>query len=274
MVSENEIDKLKQLILDTDLEKLEQIDLRLREIAHDLYVRERLEKHVDPIVDSKIETFQREIPETMGPAITAALRKQIKDSQQEIIDLLYPLIGKMISKYIRVEIQRLSEKMDQQFKSTFSWEVWVRRIKAWFSGSNQGDVSLVELVQPEIVEVFMVSKGSGILLGNFSKSETVEKEMVAGMLTAIKSFAEDAFKKGSDQLELIEYESFKIRIFNMGSFYLAITISGVLNEEFNSKLQDRVNAFVEKKLTKKKIDLQGDYDFSEDLKKAFGGTKI
>lgn len=274
MKEDDKIELLKQLLLDTDLDKLNQIDIQLKEVVNDLYVRGRLEKIVNPIIDKKFETFQREIPETMGPAITAALRKQIKDSQQEIIDLLYPLIGKMIAKYIRIEIKRLSEKIDQQFKNTFSWEVWGRRIKALFSGTNQGDLAIREIAAPEIQDVFMVTKGSGILLGKYSHDEKMDSEMIAGMLTAIKSFAEDAFKKGENQLEMIEYESFKIKIFNLGSFYIAVTINGIMNAEFDSILQEKINEFVDSKLRIEKIDIQGGTDFSNDLKILVDGTKF
>lgn len=274
MKEDDKIEELKQLLLDTDLEKLNQIDIRLKEVANDLYVRERLEQKVNPIIDDRFEVFQREIPETMGPAITAALRKQIKDSQQEIVDLLYPLIGKMIAKYIRIEIQRISEKIDRQFKKTFSFEVWGRRIKAFFSGTNQGDLAIREIAAPEIQEIFMVTKGSGILLGKYSRDENMDSEMIAGMLTAIKSFAEDAFKKGGNQLEMIEYESFKIKIFNLGSFYIAVTIAGVMNAEFDAILQEKINDLVDSKLRIEKIDIQGGTDFSNDLKLLVDGTKF
>lgn len=274
MKEENKIEALKQLLLASDLEKIDQTDNRLNEVVNDLYTREHLEKLINPLIDDKLNTFQNEIPEKMGPAITAALRKQIKESQQEVVDLLYPLIGKMIAKYIRVEIERLSEKIDRQFKNAFSFEVWKRRISAWFSGNKESDMVLRDAIAPEIHDVFMVSKGSGILLGNFSKRSTMDKDMVAGMLTAIKSFAEDAFKKESSELEMIEYESFKIKLFNAGSFYIAVTITGILNAEFNSKLQNLINEFVDLKLRKEKKDVKGDYDFSIDLQTFFNGDKI
>lgn len=267
----DKIEELKQLLLDVDLDKLEKVDLRLKEVVLDLYTKERLAQLVDPLVDSKLVTFQEEIPEKMGPTITAALRKQINDSQQEVIDALYPIMGKLIRKFIRIEIEKLAAKIDSQFHNFFSWKKWKIRFKSWFGGSKESALILNELNAPKIQDIFMISKGSGILLGNYSKSSTMDKDMVAGMLTAIKSFAEDAFKKDTTELEMIEYESFKIKIFNFSSFYFAVTITGVINTEFSANLHNQIFDFVDLKLRKEKIDIKEYQHFSEDLSSYFNG---
>lgn len=271
MDGNDKIAELKQLLLDTDLNKLEQIDLRLKDVVLDLYTKERLSQLVDPLVDAKLVVFQQEIPEKLGPTITAALRRQINESQQEVIDALYPIMGKLIRKFIRVEIERLAARIDNQFHNLFSWKNWKLRFKTWFGGKKRSSIILNELSVPEVQDIFMISKGSGILLGSYSKSSTMDKDMVAGMLTAIKSFAEDAFKKNTNELEMIEYESFKIKILNFSSFYFAITITGVINNEFNTKLNDQINEFVDLKLRREKKDLKAYQNFSTDLRTFFNG---
>lgn len=265
----DKIAELKQLLLDADLNKLDQIDIRLKEVVLDLYTKERLGLLVDPLIEDRLTRFQKEIPEKLGPTITAALRKQIHESQQEVIDALYPIMGKLIRKFIRVEIEKLAEKIDKQFHNLFSWKIWKIRFKSWFGGRKESSIILLELDVPQIQDIFMISKGSGILLGSFSKSSVMDKDMVAGMLTAIKSFAEDAFKKNTNELEMIEYESFKIKIINFSSFYFAITISGIVNNEFNVKLVDQINEFVDLKLRKEKKDIHTYHNFSEDLRTFF-----
>lgn len=236
---------LKHLIMDEDLEHIERIDKELREIINDFYVDQRFEDKVDPIIDTHLDGFKKSIPDTMGPAITAALRKQVKESQKEVVDALYPLIGRMISKYIRKEIEAISKRLDEQFENAFSLEGWERRIKAWFSGSKESELMMRQTMAAVVKEVFMIKKGSGVLLGKYSAQEGLDGDMIAGMLTAIKSFSEDAFMKDKSELELIEYESYKIKIFNFSSFYVAIVLSGVLSSSFDDELREKVMDFVE-----------------------------
>lgn len=241
---ENKIDELRRLLLDVDLEKIDQIDHDLKDILRDLNERARLEKKINPLIDTKLITFQREIPDKLGPSITAALKKQARESQQEVVDALYPLIGKLVSRYIRREIELISARIDEKFEAAFSLEGWKRRLKAWFSGTKESELIIREIVPPELHELFVIGKENGILLGSYSHSKEIDSDMIAGMLTAIKAFSEDAFQKNKQELELIEYESYKIKIFNIGSYYIAAIISGVISTEFNLKLENAVSEFV------------------------------
>lgn len=65
------------------------------------------------------------------------------------------------------------------------------------------------------------------------------------MLTAIKSFVEDAFVKEEQSLELIQYELFNIHIQNFNKYYIAAVISGNFNTQFKNKLENNLLDFVE-----------------------------
>lgn len=245
LTEDNKIEALKHLLLDTDLDRLDKIDVRLREVASDLYIKERLQVHVEPIIIDKLDQFQETIPDKLGPSITAALKKQVKDSQGEVVDALYPLLGKLISRYIKKEMELISQKIDEKFQNAFTWEAWKRRIKGWVSGTKESELLMQELMEPTFHELFMIEKGSGLLLGKYAKDELLDADMISGMLTAIKSFVEDAFKSGSQQLESIDYDDYKIKIFNYGSFYIAVVISGVENAKYNARLQLIIDDFIE-----------------------------
>lgn len=265
---------LKHLLMDEDLEHIDRIDKELKEILNDFYVEQRFEEKVDPIIETRLDGFKRSIPDTMGPAITAALRKQVKESQKEVVDALYPLIGRMISKYIRKEIEALSNRLDEQFANAFSFEGWERRFKAWFSGSKESEMMIRATIPAEIEEIFIIKKGSGILLGQYSHQEQIDGDMIAGMLTAIKSFSEDAFRKDSSELELIEYESYKIKIYNFSSFYIAVIISGVLSVSFEEDLKSGIMDFVEKYMRSDRTETEASGGLNELMKKHFSNATV
>jgi len=68
---------------------------------------------------------------------------------------------------------------------------------------------LSQLDSPEVHEVYLVQRESGLLLGSYAKEKNTDQDVIAGMLTAIKSFAEDAFNRGKEDLEMIQYENYK-----------------------------------------------------------------
>ena len=135
-----------------------------------------------------------------------------------------------------------------------------------FFGVSENDIAMSEFGQPQIQQIFIIEKGSGLIIASFSKSDTIDEDMIAGMLTAIKSFVEDAFQGGNQSLENIEYELNTIQIQNFQSYYMAAVISGAVDTGFKSDLQDRLLDFANDKT---KINFENKYLIEEKLETFF-----
>lgn len=245
-------EKLKEILLEQDREDREELARKLEELDSQLNDRKNLEERVNPILTDQEGTLKKNFSKLFGPQITESISKQIKESQDEVVEVLYPIIGRMIKKYITSEIEKLSEKVDAQMELAFSWEGWKLRIKAWISGTPQKDMVLSNLIEPKIEEIYVIERNSGILIGSYSKKESLDGDMVAGMLTAIKAFVEDAFSADAQQLESIDYENYKVIIKNFKSFFISVVCSGGMSSNFKDKLDDQLLSFAEKILTKAK----------------------
>jgi hypothetical protein len=237
---------LKELLLQEDRVFANQILQKLDQLEQILYTQKNLSEKVDPIIDEKINAFVEKMPQQLGPVITATLREEIQNSQDQVVEVLFPIIGKMIKKYVQAEMKMLSDAINNQLQESFSMKKWKRKFIALFTGVSENDIILSELDQPQIQQVFVIEKGSGIILSSFSKTQTIDEDMVAGMLTAIKSFVEDAFQGGGQNLEHIEYELYKIHLQNFSSYYIAAVVSGSFNNQFKSILEDKLIDFASK----------------------------
>ncbi|KOF04130.1 hypothetical protein [Roseivirga seohaensis] len=245
-------DKLREILLEKDWEEREEFAQKLSDLDDQLNSRNRLEEKIQPILDDERESLRHRFPDLFGPQITETISKQIRESQDEVVEALYPILGRMIKKYITSEIEKLSEKVDEQMKLAFSWEAWKIRIKAWFTGTPQKNMIISKLIEPKIEEIFIVEKQSGMLMGSFSKNHSVDQDMIAAMLTAIKTFVEDAFKGETQELDSIDYDNYKIVIKNFKSFFIAVVTSGGMSMAFRDKLDDTLLDFAEKVLRKAK----------------------
>lgn len=274
MKNKDKITELQSLLLEEDRVRIDDIDESLNNVRDDLNTRAKLEGKVNPIIETRLEHFQKEIPLKMGPAITEALKRQVSESQHEVVDALHPLIGKLIKKYIRREIELISERIDKQFESAFSLEGWKRRLKAWFSGTKESKLMMRDAMPPELNELFLIKKGTGLLVSSYSWTNRIDADMIAGMLTAIKSFSEDAMEREDEELEAIVYESYKIQIYNVKSFYVAVVLSGVLTAEFKAQLHDKVMEFAELYMTNKSNKDENHKLLTEDLKNYFDANPL
>ena len=246
MTEADKLALLKDLLLTDDRAYAESIHKKIKALEDIINEQKKLSNKVDPIIDDRLEEFIEEIPETLGPTITEALAEQIKNSKDQVVEALYPIMGKMIKKYISQEISLLTERINKQLEDSFSTKSWKRKFKSWFGGIREEELLLSELAfQSRVEQVLVIEKNSGLLIGQYAKTETIDKDMISGMLTAIKSFVEDAFQGKSQNLELIEYELYHIHIQSFVSFYVAVAISGEYNLIFKNKLQDIIFNFTD-----------------------------
>ena len=243
MTEQDKLSQLKELLLDEDRVLAEKLLNKLAYLEQEYFDQKNLEKHISPIIQEKIDKYSAEIPKNLGPTITEALSVQIKNSQDQVVEALFPIIGKMIKRYIQQEIKMLSDSINEKLQSTISIKSLKRKIKSVFSGVSEKEIILSELSNPEIQQIFIIEKGSGIILTEYVKEETMDSDMLAGMLTAIKSFVEDAITNKNEQLELIDYETNQIYLKNLNSYYFAFVLSGKMNDVYKSELENKIYDF-------------------------------
>ncbi|TMM59582.1 cell envelope biogenesis protein OmpA [Maribacter algarum] len=240
MDEKDKLEILKDILLADEHEFEEKISRRIELLEQTVHEREKLSEKVNPIISHQLDDFTKNIPETLGPTITETLKKQIKINKDEVVDALYPIMGKMVKKYVAQEMKLLSEKMNNQlsFLSFFK-----RKFKSGVTGQNENEIMLGDLATASIQQVLLIEKDSGILKASYSKSNAMDEEMVSGMLTAIKSFVEDAFNQRNQELESIEYELYEIHLQSFATHYIAVVISGNYMLSAKNKLQDIIFDF-------------------------------
>lgn len=268
--------QLQDLLFVEDGQLTDHFQAEVNDLRKELRDPKEIAERVQPLVDQKIEYLREHFPELFGHVMAQTIKKQIQESQDEMIDALYPIIGKLIRKFLAKELERLVERVDESINDAFSWKTWRRRIVGWFKGESAGDQMIRDIARAEVEEVFLVDKDSGLLAGSWSRNEMADQDMVAGMLTAIKSFVESAFQGGAQDLETIEYETYKILLHNFHTYYVAVIVSGVASAEYKSHLSDFVMALEERHNPETRVDITNEvvHKNSEMLKAYFNEFRI
>lgn len=186
----------------------------------------------------------------MAPIMGKAIKEVVKNQRYEIVDALYPVMGNMISKFVAETFKEVMIEINQKVQSTFSFEVIKRKIKAKIKGISETELLLQSSSRPYIIQsVFLIHKETGILISERSASgiESIEPEMVASMLTAIRSFVNDWISKNSDNFELneIEFGDSTIRLEVAGCCYLAVVLKGSINREGQQRIVKVLEHLVE-----------------------------
>ncbi len=272
MNQEDKLKILKDILLKDEHEYALSIEEKLLKLEDLITKQNNLSKHIDPILEEKLEEFIKEMPKTLGPTITQTLKEEIKNSQDAVVEALYPIMGKMIKKYIQKEIQILSDNINKSVNNTFSFEAFKRKFWSKKTGVSEADLILQNQFKPKIEQIMVIESGSGLIVSEYSKTKDIDQDTVAGMLTAIKSFAQDAFTAEMQNLEYIEYENYHIHLQNFSNYYIAVAISGALTATFRSKLEDKLLDFAQNIINK--TDLKNSDIFNSKLKAYFENEDI
>ena len=238
------ISALKELLFEEENNRYVELNEKIRqsnkEIEAKLANRELPDKEFEQILDRIVHVM----PEKLGPTITSTLKVQIRESRDDVVQALFPIVGQMIKKYIQQEIQALTERIDRQFEQAFSFDMLVLRAKALFTGVSYAELVLKSTNEPQIREIFLIEEESGLLMASYARSRSFDQDMMTGMLTAIKTFVEDAMEVEKQNLEMISYDLYKIYVQNFNQFYVAVVLSGAVDTEYKKRLDDRILAFV------------------------------
>lgn len=230
--------QLKEILLREDRSALEELQRTLNE-------KQLLAEKINPIVEDHLTFLRQNFPKEYAKIVNRMVEQKLKSSQTEILDVIYPVMGKMINKYIAFQFQEMKDSINARIDALFSKQglIWWIRNKVF--GIDNAEMLLSNLDTPIIEEIFVIQRDSGLLYGSAALYPSVNRDVVGGMLTAIKSFVEDAFERENEDLEMIQFGTYKILIENMPSHYFALAMSGSVSNTEGAVLRNQIIDFIQ-----------------------------
>ncbi len=242
---------------DTQLQVIKNILLTgtnkdLGEIKDILAKKDQLSHHIDPVLEDKILYIKENFDKIFGNEVDMLVDKRLAESPEQLLAIISPMLGRLIKKYIAHQFQMLRENIDQNIKQATSSQGVMGRIKAQLFGIKSSDIILSNVDAIVIKEIYVIKRHSGLVMGSYSIDNTIDRDMIGGMLTAIKAFVEDAITdeegKG-EELEMIQYGNYKIFIQNFYNYYIAVVMSGTISSAHRNDLSDKMISFAERELS-------------------------
>lgn len=195
-------------------------------------------------IKEQIRLDRNSIAQVLAPEMGRTIKEQIRLERDAMVDALYPVIGNTISKYMTEAIQAINDKV----ANALSVEGVERKIRAKVQGVSEAELILKESIPCVVQAVFLIHKASGLVIAEAQEEGDyrLESEMVAGMLTAIRSFVNDCIVKPGEISELseIEYGDSKIILEVGGYCYLAVIVKGNPSKAFIKKMQKIVTIII------------------------------
>jgi len=274
LLLQEEIDKIDTLARDIkSLEDRQEKDVlveRLSQIITDILSKSLQANHqklyatLQPLISKgvvdELHKSHDELNKILFPIITTAIHEQVHKQKESIVDALYPIMGNMISKYVSSAFTDMMHEINSKLQSSLSFSRVTRKIKSKLYGISEAQLLMQETDFVDIETIFLIHKESGLLIVDLHKEDSnqmLEVEMVASMLSAIRSFVNDWISQDHEMSEIreIEYSNSSISIESAGSCYLAVVTSS--HADMKDKLS-KVLARVVSKHSQELTDFDGD----------------
>lgn len=259
------MDVLREILLKKDREELKQ----LQDLINN---QNKLSEKITPIIEQRLDFLKNNFPKEYDAAVTKIFESKIKESQADLLNVIYPVMGKMIMKFITLQFQQTKDSIDNQIRSMFSLKGMQKKFRNLIFGVSESDDILSLIDKPSIQEVYLIQRDSGILMGSASLQNTIDQDVIAGMLTAIKSFVEDAFQRENEDLEMIQYGTYKIFIQNFHKYYFSVAMTGSISSVESANLSKKIMDFAETELSRNnrtELNEENFYYLSDKLKLVF-----
>jgi hypothetical protein len=215
----------------------------LRDILFGRYRRQiaELEAELDDL--ERRVTDQDALVAIIAPVLGDAIRRKIRDAREEMIEALYPVIGQAVVRAVSEAIRDLVRTLDARVRTSFSPRALWWRLRARLGGVSDAEIAIRESLPFEVVEVFLIHRETGLLLQHVSREREVspDSDLISGMLTAIRDFAQDTFGRGEEgELDEIQYGERCILLEAARHAYLAVVVDGVEPPGFRAEMRERI----------------------------------
>jgi hypothetical protein len=78
-------------------------------IKKTLYNKEELAKEVSPIVEERVQYIKDNFRKEFGKPVDKIVEMKLEESKEQLLNVIYPVLGQMIRKFVNYQFQLLKD---------------------------------------------------------------------------------------------------------------------------------------------------------------------
>ncbi len=272
----SELERLRQLLLGDELRSVAHIEAELQQLQERLEYPERLIEHIAPhfskmLVDASTQehaAFENAVVcalntlvehgskasyepviKKISPLIYRELHNYTITHKEDVSDLLYPVVGGMISKYVSQMLQDMMNDINAKIQHGLSIQNIKRKIQAKVQGIDEAELLLYESLPVHVKAVLLIHKPMGAMIAHrVDKGNHInEPEMLGSMLTALTDFINNWIHQQEQFRDVneINYGESKIHLESSGHSYLAVLLDGQTTQDVVTATNEVLTAILD-----------------------------
>ena len=242
--------RLKRLLLSPETDRLETVEQRVQALDERLGAPKRLENATAEIL---VEAFRkaevarhRDLANAVAPVVVAAIRSEIKNSKDMMVEALYPITGRLVAAAVANAFRDLVADLNDTIERTLSTRHWRRRLRAIATGRSVTEIALAESQTPQLRRFLVLERGGGRLIAAWRADGEAEEtsELVSGLIAAITEFAASVYSAHDGELRTLDLGHTRVFLRATPVYLIAADCAGALRPEHERAFDDAVLSFV------------------------------
>ena len=225
-------------------ERRERGDLgrRIEDLAERAGGDAQMQRSVARVIDGAIRDAEaerhNELTQAMAPMVRRTFRAELKtaETQDQLTSVFFPKIGEMIRRFIASSMRDMMDDINRRLESGLKGNKLVLKLRSIATGRSMAELALADTQRFMVEEIYLVRRGSGELIKHWSRTPdpagaahgqgSNRDTLISGFLTAITSFAEEAFAADKSSLRSLDLDDHRIYLRASPAHLLAAKCSG------------------------------------------------
>ena len=129
--------------------------------------QERFAASVASVLDEALARAEVEkhtqVAGAIAPLVVSTIRSEIRNSQDELAEALYPAMGRMVKDYVVSAFRDLADEINRRFEQNR----FMLRARSLLTGRPVAELAMTYAPPPKVEEIYLVRRGSGELVGRW-----------------------------------------------------------------------------------------------------------
>ncbi|MCB0116127.1 MAG: hypothetical protein KDD84_18635, partial [Caldilineaceae bacterium] len=189
MASLAALSDLRTILLGSDKERIDALSDEVQSLSEQLSDKDALAAAIAPVLGN-------------------AIRKQISESREEVIEALYPIVGQLVMRAVSEAMRDLARSIDDRMRVTTTFDRIGAWLRSFMTGIPVSELAMRDALPFAVLEIYLIHRESGLLVWHLNREAVSDTnaDLVGAMLTAIREFSEQVL--GTDresQLHELQY---------------------------------------------------------------------
>jgi outer membrane protein OmpA-like peptidoglycan-associated protein len=278
------VNRLKELLFDTEVRRLDELNRRFQSLADSESVRhgelarrvdvvferagsaDRMQKSVAAVIDGALREAEVDrhdsLSRAVAPLVVSTIKYELKNSQDEMVDALYPITGRLVKQYVTTAVNDMMIKINADLARKMPGARLAMRLKSMTSGVTMGELAFANAQKFEVDELFLVRRGTGEMVAHWdrlaptSSTSLIQSNrgaLVPSYLAAMTAFAEEAFDANKASLRTLDMGDARVFVRSSPAYLLAAKCAGrgaaaveqVIDDQFLAMLDTHHTVFAQ-----------------------------